>query len=195
MKEKIFTPLHLEGKYVVLDEISPKYFPYVIKWRNNPKLNKYLNQPFRLTMELEKKWYEEVYLKDATQDFFIMVDKKTDTPFATLGHTEIDLKNRVCIGGRLLLGNSDYAQHPAFWEGYFLTEDHTYEFVDTEYIHVVYENHKAMRFDKSLGFIPNDGEIKYPNETLVNGMRLQELYRTKDMYLKVRERLFYSMAN
>lgn len=99
-----FAPLRLEGKHVILDEISPKYFHYVIEWRNNPTLNRYLNQPFKLTMELEKKWYEEVYLKDATQDFFIMVDKKTGTPFATIGNTDIDLKNKVCINGRLLLG-------------------------------------------------------------------------------------------
>ena len=166
MREKNFNPLHLEGKHAILDEISPKYFPYVVEWRNNPKLNRYLNQPFKLTMELEEKWYKEVYLKDPTQDFLIMVDKKTGTPFATIGNTDIDLKNRVCINGRLLLGNSEYAQHPAFWEGYFLQADYTYEFVDIEYIHVVYENKKAMKFDRLFGFVPNEGEIKYPSELL-----------------------------
>lgn len=44
----------LEGKYVRLEEISPKYFEKVIEWRNNPELNKFLNQPFKLTLKLEK---------------------------------------------------------------------------------------------------------------------------------------------
>lgn len=40
----------LEGKYVRLEEFSPKYFEKVIKWRNNPENNKFLNQPFKLTI-------------------------------------------------------------------------------------------------------------------------------------------------
>ena len=54
----------LEGKFVRLEEISPKYFSKVIEWRNNPENNKFLNQPFKLTMELQKKWYEEKYLNE-----------------------------------------------------------------------------------------------------------------------------------
>ena len=68
MREKI----KLEGKLVTLEEIEPKFFPYVIKWRNDPKLNRYLNQPFVLTEELERKWYEEKYLPDDTQGFLIV---------------------------------------------------------------------------------------------------------------------------
>lgn len=40
--------LILEGKYVRLEEIFPKYFGKVIEWRNNSGKNKFLNQPFIL---------------------------------------------------------------------------------------------------------------------------------------------------
>ena len=120
----------------------------------------------------------------------IMVDKKTGTPFGTIGHTNIDLKNRVCIYGRLLLGDSAYAQHPSFWEAIFVFGDYSYTFADIEYIHVVKENRRAVRFDKMLGFVPNTGEIKYPEELLVNGMEQEEFYRDKEMYLRVRKKLF-----
>ncbi|MBQ9487910.1 MAG: N-acetyltransferase [Selenomonadaceae bacterium] len=183
-------PLNLEGKTVVLKEIVPEYFSYVVEWRNNSSLNKFLNQPFVLTLELEKKWYEEVYLPDDTQEFFIMTDKETGTPFGTIGRTNIDLKNKVCISGRLILGNSDYALTPAFWESFFVLADYSYTFVDVEYIHVVKENRKAMTLDKTLGFVPNEQEVKFPNECFVNGLDQQELYRTKEMYLKIREKLF-----
>ena len=33
--------LRLEGKYVYLEEVQPKYFPYIIEWRNNPENNKF----------------------------------------------------------------------------------------------------------------------------------------------------------
>ena len=48
--------LRLDGKYVYLEEVQPKYFPCIIEWRNNPDNNKFLNQPFKLTMELQTKW-------------------------------------------------------------------------------------------------------------------------------------------
>lgn len=183
-------PFILEGKTVILKEIVPEYFSYVIEWRNNPNLNKFLNHPFVLTLESEKKWYEEVYLPDDTQEFFIMTDKKTGTPFGTIGRTNIDLKNKVCILGRLILGNGDYALSPAFWESFFVLADYSYTFVDVEYIHVVKENRKAMTLDKTLGFVPNEQEVKFPNECFVKGLDQQELYRTKEMYLKIREKLF-----
>ena len=68
--------LVIEGKYVRLEEVCPKYFPKVIEWRNNPENNRFLNQPFKLTMELQQKWYEEKYLNDLTQGLFIIIDKE-----------------------------------------------------------------------------------------------------------------------
>ena len=87
----------LEGKYVRLEEISPKYFEKVIEWRNNPELNKFLNQPFKLTMELEKQWYEEKYLNDMTQGLLIMVDKKNNLPFGTIGWTDYDSAKKYVL--------------------------------------------------------------------------------------------------
>ena len=72
MRENII----LEGKFVRLEEICPKYFAKVIEWRNNPENNRFLNQPFKLTMELEEKWYREKYLNDYTQGLLIAVDKE-----------------------------------------------------------------------------------------------------------------------
>ena len=62
--------IELTGRFVILKEIQPEFFKYIIEWRNNPELNKFLNQPFKLTMELEKQWYEEKYLNDMTDDDF-----------------------------------------------------------------------------------------------------------------------------
>ena len=66
--------VRIEGKFVILDELQPKYFKYIIKWRNDPELTRYLNQPFKLTMELQTKWYEEKYLNDKSQGLFVMID-------------------------------------------------------------------------------------------------------------------------
>ena len=189
MIDKNNFPLRLEGKSVVLEEVQPNFFPYVIEWRNNPELNKFLNQPFKLTEELEKKWYEEVYLKDDTQGFWIIIDKEKNIPFGTTGFTDFDAEKKVSIGARLILGNSDYAQHPAFMESFFVGSDYVYKYVDVQYVHVVKKNSKALKINKLMGFLPNEGEIQYPHELFVNGMEQIELYRTKEMYLKTRKKI------
>ena len=43
--------IYLEGTFTYLADVEEKYFPYVIEWRNNPENNRFLNQPFLLTME------------------------------------------------------------------------------------------------------------------------------------------------
>lgn len=63
MRDKKLNPLCLEGKTVILKEVEPKYFPYIIEWRNNKEFTRFLNQPFTLTMENETHWYQNVYLK------------------------------------------------------------------------------------------------------------------------------------
>ncbi len=182
--------MRLEGKYIVLEEISPKYFKYVIDWRNDPELNKFLNQPFKLTMELEQNWYENKYLKDDTQGLWVILDKATNTPVGTVGWTDFDYANKRLIGGRLLFGDEKFTRHPGFLESHFLHADYLYKFADIEYAHIVAENHKAIHLNEITGFAINTGKIQYPNELFVNGMKQIEFYRTKEMYLEARKKVF-----
>ncbi len=181
----------LDGKYVRLEEISPKYFEKVIEWRNNPELNKFLNQPFKLTMELEKQWYEEKYLNDMTQGLLIMVDKKNNLPFGTIGWTDYDSAKKICIAGRALVGEDSYRGSKEMTEAYLIFQDYMYEkmLVKTAYIHVVDENTKVISLNRRWGYIPNKGEIRFPKELLVNGMKQTEYLRTSEQYEKAREKI------
>ena len=97
VRDKRKEPIRLEGKEVVLEEIEPRHFHYVIEWRNNKELNRYLNHPCDLTMETQTKWYETRYLNDDTQGFFVMVDKRTEKAFGTFGYTDMDTSGNKCI--------------------------------------------------------------------------------------------------
>ena len=181
----------LEGKYVRLEEISPKYFEKVIEWRNNPELNKFLNQPFKLTMELEKQWYEKKYLNDMTQGLLIMIDKKNNLPFGTIGWTDYDFAEKICIAGRALVGEDSYRGSKEMTEAYLIFQDYMYKKmqVKTAYIHVVDENTKVISLNKRWGYILNKGEIRFPKELLVNGMKQTEYLRTSGQYEKAREKI------
>lgn len=193
MLNKNGSPLQLLGETVTLDEVKPQYFPYVISWRNDENLNRHLNQPTTLTIESQSQWYEQRYMKDDTQGFVVMLDKNDNEPFATLGWTDLDREKRQCIMGRLLLGNANYSNSLAFLEGILLLSEYLYSLVDVMYIHVGVKNKKALRLNKRLGFVPNEGIIQYPHELFVQGDKTREqieFYRTKDMFYDRKKKIF-----
>ena len=182
MRDKRKEPLRLEGKTVVLEEIAPKYFSYVVAWRNNKKFNRFLNQPFVLTEEREQEWYERVYLGDHTQGLIILLDRMSGEPFGTLGWTHMDEKKRQCVMGRLLVGNLAFRGSLQLAEGRLVLSDYLYSMVDITYGHVVKQNRKVISLNKKFGSKENTGELQYPEECFVNGMELIEFFRTKEMY-------------
>ena len=53
--------ISLSGDLVRMKEMDEEDFDEVIAWRNNPEVNRYLNQPYKLTYEMQAKWYNEKY--------------------------------------------------------------------------------------------------------------------------------------
>ena len=176
----------LEGKHIKLEEVKPKYFEKIIEWRNNSELNKYLNQPYTLTMKLQQKWYEN-YLNDFTQGLFIVVDLDNEVPFATIGYTDYDYSKNVCVVGRLLVGNLNYRGSEKWEEAILLFNDYIYNWlnVDNVFAHIVDENIASIKWHKKWGYLEQTGGFLFPNEIEVNGMRQKEYYRSKTMYYEL----------
>ena len=179
---------HLSGCMVNLEEVSAIYFPYIIAWRNDPVNNQYLNQPFHLDMEKQRAWYEH-YMVDITQGLLVVVDKENDTPFATMGWTDHDVERHRCITGRLLVGDRRYRGSAHFAEATLLFADYVYDTlgVDVCYAHIVRENAASLRYHEKYGFHPNEGEMQFPEERIVNGMEQVEYLRRRADWCSVRE--------
>lgn len=188
--------LVLEGDFTILEEICPKYFPDVIEWRNNKENNRFLNQPFELTMELEEKWYNTVYLPDSTQGFLIMLDKAKRIPFGTLGWTHYSKEKHICIGERFLVGNREYRGSVQMLEGCLMMSDYLYtkQDVKTMYCHIADDNKHVISFNKKMGFVVNNGDVVFPDNLLVNGLKQKEYVRDINQYNKAREKIKKLMA-
>ena len=170
--------LCLNGQIVKLKEVTESYFHYIIAWRNDPVNNRYLNQPFHLDMEKQRAWYEH-YMADDTQGLLVVIDKENDTPFATMGWTDYDAERHRCITGRLLVGDHRYRGSAHFAEATLLFADYVYDTlgVDVCYAHIVCENTASLRYHEKYGFHPNEGEMQFPEERIVNGMEQVEYLR------------------
>lgn len=175
--------LVLEGKNVYLEEVQPKYFSSIISWRNNPENNRFLNQPFKLTMELQKRWYENTYLEDASQGLLVAVDKSNETPFATLGWTDYNADEGIAIVGRLLVGEHIYRGSLRWLEAAMIVNDYLYfkKNVQYMYAHVVVDNVASVKWHLKWGYRENV-DIRYPRELIVNNMVQKEYIRTKAEY-------------
>ena len=182
--------VRLEGEYVIVEEVAPKHFEKIIEWRNNPENNKFLNQPYKLTMELQQKWYEN-YLQDETQGLFVFIDKLTCRAFGTLGFTDYEKNEKILIEGRALVGELEYRGSKELTEGYLLVNDYLYEKYDisTMYIHVVDDNKKVISLNKRWGYSLNYGEIRFPKELCVNGLIQSEYLRTRETYNFIRTKI------
>ncbi len=180
----------LVGNFTVAEDVAPKYFAEIIKWRNDPSNNRFLNQPFVLTMELQWKWYKK-YLADDTQGLFVLIDKEKNIPFGTLGFTDYNASERTLIQGRALVGVDLYRASPELTEGYLLVNDYLYENFSIEmmYIHVVNENKKVISLNKRWGYSLNSSKIKFPKELSVNGLSQKEYLRSKEAYIHAREKI------
>lgn len=177
--------LLLEGKKVYLEEISNKYFSYIVKWRNDERLNKFLNQKELLTMESQEKWYRDFYLKDDAQGFMVMVEKGAERPFAAIGWTDMDTKKRQCVAGRLVMPDSADAE--LLIRAMLVFYDYLFTLVDTIYIHVSPANKRAMRWNKSFGYKANKEEIQYAEHLNTAGIAHIEMLLHKEGYFAVRK--------
>lgn len=79
----------IEGKSIYLIPITPKDTPYIVKWRNNPRVmhNFRFNEPF--TKELHEKWMIEMVDSGRVVQYIIYI-KDSDLPIGSVFFRDIN---------------------------------------------------------------------------------------------------------
>lgn len=192
MRDKETNPVRIEGLCVVLEEIRPEYFDDVIRWRNDPKLNKYINQPFKLTRENEMAWYREHYLQEESQGLFMVLDKKTGKVFGTNGFTHYDSQRHQCVWGRLMAGEVEYQGSPYLIEGILRALEYMFYTLDCNrvYCHMAAANLASKRICERFGFAEHEGLAEYPELlTACGDNSMYELLATREAFAQAREKM------
>jgi len=173
----------LLGTSVTVRGINQSDFEKIVEWRNDPEINRYLNQPYKLTVELQTQWYNQKYLP-SDDLLFVLVENHGGTRIGTVGLNDYDPVRRIGIGGRLLIGEKQYRGSFELLEGVILFYDFLFDILQLSkaYSHVVKDNRKAAALNTRIGFLPNAGDIVFPEYCRVHGMELVELVNTKERY-------------
>lgn len=172
------------GKSVLLEEVNPQYFDFIIKWRNDEILNKYLNQPYKLDQKKQQIWYEN-YLRDQSQSLMVIIDKNRHLPIGTIGFTNLIINNS-CIEGRRLIGEREYLGSLQSKEAVILFHDYLFQQFALRYIfcHIVKNNFYSIRSHKRFGYIENINPV-YTEELYCNGMEQTEFILSKERFYKL----------
>ncbi len=182
----------IEAYKCKLVEIEEKYFESIISWRNDPSINKYLNQPFKLTLELQRKWYEN-YIKDDTQILYVILNEN-DEAVGTTGYTNIDYFGRTAVTGRFIIDHNYRSTDIILNYSVALAEE-AYKNFDYIYSHIIVDNVRAIRTNIKNGARLNDNP-KYPELCTNDKFIMNEYVSIKEdfynssnykLYLKLRE--------
>ena len=182
--------ISLLGDLVTMKGMDERDFDKIIAWRNDPEINRYLNQPYNLTYEMQEKWYNEKY---STSDdiLLIFVEKASCKKFGTVGAYDFQQKQNRVVTGRLIIGEREFRRSPELLEGMLLFYDFLFYEKNNRklYCHVVEENKPAMSLNRRFGFVENMGKPAYPHHCEANGMELKELVCDLESYEKKKEGL------
>jgi RimJ/RimL family protein N-acetyltransferase len=178
----------LLGTSVVMRGVDRTDFASIIEWRNDPENSRYLNQPYKLTMDLQTQWYTERYLP-SDDLLFVFVERCGGNRIGTLGLNDFDPAQRSGIAGRLLIGDKRFRGSFELLEGNILFYDFLFEVLHLErvFCHIVQGNRKAVALDSRLGFHPTEGPPVFPHYCHVHGMELVEMVNTRESYRQSRE--------
>lgn len=173
----------ISGHFVKLIEINENDFTKIIEWRNNPEYNKFLNQTFTLTMDLQKKWYRNYLLDDTQITYGIHVKNNL---IGTLGATDINLTDGEFIPGRLLV-DFNYRFGPYIIDAFISLYDYFFNELNFKkaYLYVVENNRGAISTNKQFGFKKSEEFIKEEFKT-IGGHQMIEMVCLKSDYLHKR---------
>lgn len=79
----------------------------VVRWRNDPEVNRFLNHKKELTINDHLNWFHQAYMQ--TNDrMYLIEDARSKKPIGTVSIYNIDIENSHAEWGRLIIEEAEY---------------------------------------------------------------------------------------
>lgn len=169
--------MEISGYGVTLRRLTEDKIEMVRNWRNDPKIQQYMEFRDYITPEMQKKWFERIN-NDNNYYFVIVVDNK-EVGLTNL--RDIDYVDGIAEPG-IFIYDDEYLNSPLSFKVALCLSDFGFDNLGlkTFYGHVLKGNKRAKRFNSALGYKMCDGE---------NEKHLQLHCLTKESYYKCKEKL------
>ncbi|WP_291321196.1 GNAT family N-acetyltransferase [Desulfonatronospira sp.] len=165
----------LQGYGVTLEPVKHSDIEMVRNWRNDPNVAGFMHFRDHITREMQEKWFQSIN-SPSNAYFIIFIDNR---PVGMTELKKIDHAQKTAEGG--IFFHDSTLRHSIYPYAVILLRNR-FGFNDLKlnslYAHILDDNHRAIRFNRSLGYIPTE-QCEEPG---------------KRLYILTRDRFFESVA-
>ena len=163
---------------VTLRPLTHDKIEMVRQWRNDPKIQQYMEYREEITPEMQEKWFAKINESDNQFYFIIEVDGKD---VGLINIKDIDYDKKEGEPG-IFIWDDDYLESDVSYRSMFSMMDFVFNTLNLNkmVIHVLNDNPRAIKYNKSYGYKLSEGQ-----ESVYN----QEYTLVKETYFKKRNRI------
>lgn len=164
--------MEISGYGVTLRRLTEDKIEMVRNWRNDPKIQQYMEFRDYITSEMQEKWFQRIN-NQFNYYFIIEVDGKE---VGLINLRDIDYENRICEPG-VFIWDDDYLNTDIPIRASLCNSDFGFYELGMEMFrgHVLKDNKRAIRFNSFLGYEKSSGQ---------DDLELQEWVLKKKEYEK-----------
>lgn len=140
--------MEISGYGVTLRRLTEDKIEMVRNWRNDPKIQQYMEFRDYITPEMQKKWFESI--DNDNNYYFIIVYK--DKEIGLINIKDVDYNKREGEAG-VFIYDDEFLNTDISYRAHIALFDFFYEKLDMRTIvsHILYDNDRAVRFAQFLG--------------------------------------------
>jgi RimJ/RimL family protein N-acetyltransferase len=178
------TTLVLPGERINLVGLAERHMPPIVRWRNDPEIQKWFfyREPF--TLQSQVAWYRR-YLADSS-DVSFAIELKSGRTIGMIGLYSIDVVSGSAEFGRMMIGDADFRRHGYASEAAKLCLEFAEEILGVRWISLVVNaaNRQALILYYRLGFV----EVRRYSKDASDGSRHDALELRCELSPRLRER-------
>lgn len=149
----------ISGYGITLRRLTHDKIELVRRWRNDPKIQQFMEYREEITPEMQEKWFDKIN-NDANLFYLIEVNDEE------IGLINIkDISNKTGEGG-VFIWNDKYLNSDVSFRAHLALFDMAFDsgIVDRIISHVLTDNPRALRFTAYLGFVLADDQQDVYNQ-------------------------------
>ena len=153
----------IDGERIYLRQMREEDAPYVVKWRTDPEIRKWMFNQEELTMESHMNWFRQ--RSQSNRVDFVICNKITNECIGTLN--VINIENQRAEAGKML-GNKEYWGRGYAKEAFRLWLNYGFENLGFKkiYVRTMINNTPNIKLNEKLGFKTSEETVvSYNNRT------------------------------
>lgn len=150
------------GDKIFLRPMEEKDAPFIVKWRNDPDIKKWMFSQEELTIESHLLWFKNK--NNHNRIDYIICDRKNEKPIGTVNFSNIE--NKTAEAGKIL-GNKDYWGRGIATEALLLWLNFGFNEIGLNLIHTrtMQDNFSSIKVNEKIGFRMAKREVIDVNNT------------------------------